>query len=91
MTATNHNLSSNIKDVEPKSYPEAQPSPLMDEQTGQIDDHKRFPLWQKLVSVLGIEVQGNEPIPAHEQNERRHIKLFTLWFSMNFNLIALVS
>ena len=49
---------------------------------------KRFPLWEKTVSTLGIELQGSEPVPPHKQTERRYLRLCTLWFSMNFNLIA---
>lgn len=52
------------------------------------DLEKRFPLWDKAVSRLGIEVQGSEPVPAHKRTERRYLRLCTLWFSMNFNLIA---
>jgi hypothetical protein len=44
-------------------------------------------LWSKISSLLSIEEQGNEPIPIHQKNDRRYWKLFTLWFSMNFNLI----
>ena len=49
---------------------------------------KRFPLWDKAVTSLGIEVQGSEPVAPHQQTEKRYLKLYTLWFSMNFNLIA---
>ena len=49
---------------------------------------KRFPLWDKAVTSLGIEVQGSEPVPPKLQTERKYLKLCTLWFSMNFNLIA---
>lgn len=58
--------------------------------TDSPDDltEKRFPLWDKAVSSLGIEIQGSEPVRPHQQTERRYLNLYTLWFSMNFNLIA---
>ena len=56
------------------------------EPTGKAEK-RRFQLWKKVVAALGIEVQGSEPIKPEEQTERRYIKLYTLWFSMNFNLI----
>lgn len=52
------------------------------------DLEKRFPLWDKAVSALGIELQGSEPVRPHKQTDRRYLRLCTLWFSMNFNLIA---
>jgi hypothetical protein len=45
---------------------------------------------QKLGKLLGVEVQGNDPIAPEEKKDRRYFKLFTLWFSMNFNLLAYV-
>lgn len=54
---------------------------------GKPDTKRRFPLWDKVVAALGIEVQGSEPVKPEQQTERRYIKLYTLWFSMNFNLI----
>ncbi|CAG9991105.1 unnamed protein product [Clonostachys byssicola] len=44
---------------------------------------------QKLGKLLGVEVQGNDPIVPKEKKDRRYFKLFTLWFSMNFNLLAI--
>lgn len=44
--------------------------------------------WPKIVKTLAVEEQGNEPVPAERQTERRYLKLFTLWFSMNFNLLS---
>lgn len=45
-------------------------------------------VWRTLVTSLLVETQGNEPVPAERQKDRRYFKLFTLWFSMNFNLIS---
>ncbi|KEY71522.1 hypothetical protein S7711_08902 [Stachybotrys chartarum IBT 7711] len=67
--------------------------------TASLDDHSGSSqtvrglglAWQKVVSFLGVEVQGNDPIPADEQTDRRYIRLYTLWFSMNFNLISIVT
>ena len=53
-----------------------------------VYDLEKPPLWRKAVSTLGIEVQGSEPVPTEQRTERRYLKLYTLWFSMNFNLIA---
>lgn len=50
-------------------------------------EKRRYRLWNKVVAALGIEVQGSEPLKPEEQTERRYIKLYTLWFAMNFNLI----
>lgn len=50
----------------------------------------KFSGLQKLGKLLGVEVQGNDPIALGEKKDRRYFKLFTLWFSMNFNLLAYV-
>jgi hypothetical protein len=44
--------------------------------------------WPTLVKWLAVEEQGNEPVPPERQTDRRYLKLFTLWFSMNFNLLS---
>jgi hypothetical protein len=47
-------------------------------------------IYHKVMSFLGVELHGSEPVPGEMQTDRRYPKLFTLWFSMNFNLIAYV-
>lgn len=45
-------------------------------------------VWQQFSSLLGVEMEGNEPLPAEEKTERRYINLCSTWFSMNFNLLS---
>lgn len=45
-------------------------------------------LWHRVSSILGVELQGSDPAPVEHKTDRRYLKLFTLWFSMNFNLIS---
>lgn len=58
---------------------------------GWIQDVKASQLvsyWPKVVRLLAVEEHGNEPVPPELQTERRYLKLFTLWFSMNFSLLS---
>lgn len=45
-------------------------------------------IWERVQHIHGVEQHGSEPVAAEEQTDRRYINLATLWFSMNFNLIA---
>ncbi|KAI8649660.1 hypothetical protein NCS55_01466500 [Fusarium keratoplasticum] len=46
-------------------------------------------IWHRVSSILGVELQGSDPAPVEHKTDRRYLKLFTLWFSMNFNLISI--
>lgn len=71
-----------------KSAPaEVKRSPT-DENSSEIRAGAAGKLWSKVVRLFMVEIQGNEPVPAELQKDRRYFKLFTLWFSMNFNLLS---
>jgi purine-cytosine permease-like protein len=72
----------------PKDASRLEMSSLSDgQQTSQ--EHRKGPaLYHRVVDLLGVEVHGNDPVEPEAQTDRRYLKLFTLWFSMNFNLIA---
>ncbi|SPO04144.1 related to purine-cytosine permease [Cephalotrichum gorgonifer] len=75
------------KDEQDATNP-ATPVEVVEAQDGEVSEQS-FPLWEKTATSLGIEIPGSEPVEAQLQTERRYLKLFTLWFSMNFNLIAI--
>jgi hypothetical protein len=76
--------------VEEKSIGEPQTQDVSGNDTKSDDTHRHgiARVWSKISSLLGVEEQGNDPIPIEQKNDRRYWKLFTLWFSMNFNLIS---
>lgn len=76
-------------DTQAETGPEKHHDPTVTpaEPRGKPEGKRRFPLWDKVVAALGIEVQGSEPVKPELQTDRRYVKLYTLWFSMNFNLI----
>lgn len=76
--------------TEEKSIGEPQSHPIRGEDTsiGGKKSHGIVKAWHKVSSLLSVEEQGNEPIPVDQKTDRRYWKLFTLWFSMNFNLIS---
>lgn len=58
---------------------------------GENEPHKTPGIrgvWQRFSSLLGVEMEGNEPLTPEEKTERRYINLCSTWFSMNFNLIS---
>jgi hypothetical protein len=63
-------------------------TPNMYESSTDIEKGTLVKVWRTLVTSLFVETQGNEPIPPERQTDRRYYKLFTLWFSMNFNLLS---
>lgn len=44
--------------------------------------------WKQIQRIPGFERQGIDPIVPENRTERRYINFFSLYFSMNFNLLA---
>ncbi|KAK7224103.1 hypothetical protein V2G26_012106 [Clonostachys chloroleuca] len=53
-----------------------------------LNREPKFRGLDKFAKLLGAEIQGNDPIAPEDKKDRRYFKLFTLWFSMNFNLLS---
>lgn len=45
-------------------------------------------LWRQVQKIPGFETQGIDPIVPENRKDRRYINFFSLYFSMNFNLLA---
>jgi hypothetical protein len=74
--------------TEPKGLSANDHTAMNDMERGDAEKQSASTVWTKIASLLGVELQGSEPIAPEQQTERQYFKLFTLWFSMNFNLIA---
>lgn len=45
---------------------------------------------QKLLRAGRVEENGIRPLPVEERSERRFFNIFTIWFSINSNILAYV-
>lgn len=70
-----------------KSVNETQ-GPVTEVDFTEVHGNRLTRLWGRIEHLHGVEQHGSEPVAAEEQTDRRYINLVTLWFSMNFNLIA---
>jgi cytosine/uracil/thiamine/allantoin permease len=53
---------------------------------GNISTSPAF--WKQVQRIPGFERQGIDPIIPENRKDRRYINFFSLYFSMNFNLLA---
>lgn len=53
--------------------------------------HRFPPLLQKLLRGSRIEENGIRPLPLEERKEQRFFSIFTIWFSINSNILAYVT
>jgi hypothetical protein len=42
----------------------------------------------KLFALGHVEERGIEPVPLADRNSTRYFNIFTIWFSMNTNILA---
>ena len=45
-------------------------------------------LLHKLITIGRVEVRGITPIPVKERTVERTVNIFTLWWSMNTNILG---
>ncbi|KAI1261968.1 permease for cytosine/purines, uracil, thiamine, allantoin-domain-containing protein [Xylariaceae sp. FL1019] len=47
--------------------------------------------WLSKLSTWGVEVRGIAPVPLEEKNDKRFINVFFVWFTMNINLLPIIT
>lgn len=49
---------------------------------------KAYEKLQKLLSMGKVELNGVEPVPRHERTSKRYWNIFTVWCSINSNILG---
>ncbi|CAK3873936.1 cytosine-purine permease [Lecanosticta acicola] len=53
------------------------------------DGNSKF--WDRLTKTANIELKGVQPVPIEERTSRKTFEIFTLWFTLNTNLLPVVT
>ena len=71
--------------VVPAQYPTPT---LLDGEAGEPKDLRRYELVHRLLSYGRVEERGVVPVPVKDRTVTRYWKVFSIWFSMNVNILA---
>ena len=65
------------------------PAPgLSDEEAGERKVTRQHAIIHRLLSYGRVEERGVVPVPEKDRTATKHWKVFSIWFSMNVNILA---
>jgi hypothetical protein len=73
-----------IGDVE-KQIPDSSPEPIAEPRTSESSATR---LLNEVLARGKVEGHGIVPLPVEDRTSTRYFNVFTIWFSMNTNILA---
>lgn len=61
---------------------------LSDEEAGERKDARQHSLIHRILSYGRVEERGVVPVPLKDRTATKYWKVFSIWFSMNVNILA---